>query len=74
MADPGTWTAVATVLGAGVGAAAALKKPKVPELEKPAPMADQDALDAARRRRAAEMQQRGGRASTILSQDDKLGG
>lgn len=69
-----TVAAVASILGGAAGVASALKKPKVPELEKPAPMADQDALDAARRRRAAEMQQRGGRASTILSQDDKLGG
>lgn len=74
MSDPMTWMAAASVLSAGTAAVAASKKPKTPDLEKPAPMADPEALDAARRRRAAEMQQRGGRASTILSQDDKLGG
>jgi hypothetical protein len=48
----------------------------VPEVKAPKimPMADDDAAMAARRRQIAEMQARSGRASTILSQDDKLGG
>lgn len=38
------------------------------------PTPDDDAIKAVRRRRAAEMQMRGGRASTILSGEVKLGG
>jgi hypothetical protein len=47
-----------------------------PQLKAPTvmPLADDQAAQAARRRQIAEMQARGGRASTILSGDDKLGG
>ncbi len=52
------------------------KKPQTPTFAPPAvmPMADDAAVQAARRRQAAALQQRSGRMSTILSTDDKLGG
>lgn len=43
----------------------------------PAPaiaMPDDEATKAAQRRKVASMAQRGGRASTVLSGDDRLGG
>jgi hypothetical protein len=47
-----------------------------PSIAKPAvmPTTDDEAVKAARRRQAAELASRSGRASTILSQDDKVGG
>jgi hypothetical protein len=50
-----------------------LLKPKTPDVPKPAPMPDDDQLDAARRRKIAAVQQRSGRISTILSDADTLG-
>lgn len=80
-------SAVTTFLGGGAGAAGAaaaagglaaskLLKPKTPTVQKPAvmPTADDEAVKAAKRRQIAEMQYRGGRASTVLSEGDKLGG
>lgn len=65
-------------LSAAVGllGAKAMKSPKAPTLAPPAvmPTPDDDSVRAAKRRRIAEMQARGGRASTILSADEKLGG
>lgn len=37
-------------------------------------MPDDEATKAARRRKVASMQARGGRASTVLAGDDRLGG
>jgi hypothetical protein len=55
-----------------------LKKPETPEIKPPTVMPDpegnDEAVKAARRRQIAEMQARSGRASTILSQSDQLGG
>lgn len=69
---------VGSVLGGLVGGAAAkaLSKPKTPDLPAPTvmPGADDEAVKAARRRQIAEIQARSGRASTILSQSDTLGG
>jgi len=50
--------------------------PKTPEITPPTvmPDTDEEAVKAARRRQIAEVQTRSGRASTILSQSDKLGG
>lgn len=50
------------------------KMPKMPEPPKPTPMADEDAVRTAQRRAAAQVRQRGGRQSTILSDGDRLGG
>lgn len=53
------------------------KKPDIPKPEPPARMPDEEdpAVIEARRKRAAEAQRRGGRASTILSDvGTKLGG
>ena len=49
---------------------------KMPEIKSPAamPTPDGDAVAAARRRKIAEMQNRSGRVSTILSSDERLGG
>ena len=49
--------------------------PSVPKMAKPKamPTADSEAVEAARRRSIAEMQTRGGRQSTILTNDDRLG-
>jgi hypothetical protein len=66
-----------TILGGlGVVSAAKALMPKAPAIQPPAvmPTADSEAVQAARRRQAAELQSRSGRASTILSTDDKLGG
>jgi hypothetical protein len=63
----------ATVLGAGAAVKAAITKPPKAPGAKPMPAQDDDAIMAARRRQIAEMQARGGRASTILSQDETLG-
>lgn len=53
-------------------------KPKVPKVEDPARMPDEEdpAVEEARRRRAEAARSRGGRASTILSDlpGTKLGG
>jgi hypothetical protein len=79
--------AALTALGsAGVAAASGLlgsatsalltKKPPALTPPKAMPTVDDEAAQAARRRQIAEMQARGGRASTILSDDSdaKLGG
>ncbi len=65
--------AAAGALGGLVGGKLMGKGPKMP---KPAvmPTADDAAVQAAKRRQIAEMQARGGRASTVLSDDNKLGG
>lgn len=65
--------------GAALGAAgakSAAKAPVTPEVKPPTIMPDSDdeAVKAARRRQIAEVQARSGRASTILSQSDTLGG
>jgi hypothetical protein len=56
--------------------AKALGKTETPTLESPTvmPTSDDEAVKAARRRQIAEVQARSGRASTILSQTDQLGG
>lgn len=67
----------AAALGAIGGAAGKkLLSGKAPAASAPKTMPTQDdaAMEAAKRRQIAEFQTRGGRASTILSQDDKLGG
>lgn len=51
--------------------------PKVPDPPPPPPvveMPDETALNRERKRKQAEMQQRSGRESTILTGGDKLGG
>jgi hypothetical protein len=50
--------------------------PSIPKPPPPVPMADEDAVARERRRAAAGLQKRGGRASTVLSEADKesLGG
>ena len=70
-----TGTAMATATAAAAGAKKLLT-PKAPGVAAPKtmPTADDAAVQAARRRQVAEMQARGGRASTILSDGDKLGG
>jgi len=52
------------------------RKTTTPTLESPTvmPTPDDEAVKAARRRQIAEVQARSGRASTILSQTDQLGG
>lgn len=68
-----------TILG-GLGSALVGKalspKQMAPQLPKPAvmPTPDDTTILAAKRRQAAEIQQRSGRQSTILSTDEKLGG
>lgn len=65
----------ATVLTAGAAVRAQTVGKKRPGVQAPAGMPDAEAQAAARRRQAAELAQRSGRASTILSDDDKkLGG
>ena len=49
-------------------------KPKVPKPPKPTPMADEEALERAKRRAAQGVRQRGGRESTLLSDNERLGG
>lgn len=77
---------VTSALGAGGLAAAAgatgglLSKLKKKSAAAPAapkavmPTADDDAVREAKRRQIAELQARGGRASTVLTDDNKLGG
>lgn len=65
--------------GAATGAAGAkaATKTTTPVIPSPATMPsgpDDEAVKAARRRQIAEIQARSGRASTILSQSDALGG
>lgn len=48
--------------------------PKPPPLPKVAPMADEKASEEARRRALLASKARGGRESTILSENDKFGG
>lgn len=51
--------------------------PKSPTVETPAPMPTEDAeqIEAAKKKKAAEIQSRSGRSSTILTRSsDKLGG
>jgi hypothetical protein len=52
--------------GAVGGAAAALRKPSMPEVKSPVPMPDQAAAEAAKRRRFAQERSTSGRAATIL--------
>lgn len=54
--------------GNGAGAVAAPAGPAV------MPDADSEAVAAARRRKMAAMRNRGGRASTVLGGEDRLGG
>lgn len=56
--------------------AAMFSKPKVakPVIPKPIPMVDEAAINAAKQKKTLMASQRGGRASTILSQGDTLGG
>lgn len=67
----GVFKSVGKVVGSLLGT-----KQEAPAVIAPAvmPTPDDDAVNQARRRKAAELQSRGGRASTILSQDEKLGG
>ncbi len=77
-AVPGWLATGATVLG-GLSAAKTLfggsKEPQT-KAATPMPMADDAAVEAAKRRKQIEIQSRSGRASTILSDTggDKLGG
>lgn len=48
--------------------------PKPPPPPKPTPMADEEAIAKAKQRARASLQQRSGRASTVLSDSEKLGG
>jgi hypothetical protein len=48
--------------------------PKMPKPPKPTPMADEEAIERAKRRAAQATRQRGGRESTLLSDTDRLGG
>lgn len=82
MADAAPFiSAGATLLSAGVGAASSLmSKPKAPKISMPtlsqpatAPVQDDAALTAARRRAVETRQHSSGRQSTILS-DQTLGG
>lgn len=67
--------ALAGAAAGGAGASKAMKT-ATPPIPEPAvmPDADEEAVRAARRRQIAEIQARSGRASTILTQTDKLGG
>lgn len=69
---------IPTLLGIGGAAASkALTKPaQAPAVQKPAvmPTTDDAAVQAAKRRQAAELQSRSGRQSTILGGDERLGG
>lgn len=52
-------------------------KVKIPDPPKPVPMADEDAINKAKRRAVARTRQSGGRESTILGEvggAEKLGG
>lgn len=71
---PETIMAVASVIGAGAAISAANKKP--PKIPEPTvmPTTDDPAALAARRKQAAAQMTQTGRASTILSQDERLGG
>lgn len=48
--------------------------PKMPKPPPPTPMADEEAIERAKRRAAQATRQRGGRESTLLSDTDRLGG
>lgn len=50
------------------------KAPPPPKIEPPAPMPDPEAGGEAKRRKIAALQSRSGRASTILTGDERLGG
>jgi len=65
------------ILGSLAGGAASSMKPKAPpEITPPATMPDMndEQVRQAKRRQIAEIQARSGRASTILTGGDKLGG
>jgi len=47
-------------------------RPQVPEIKPPAPIADEEKLKMARKKNLTKQRRRGGRASTILS-DEGLG-
>lgn len=75
MADPVSWlTGISSALAGGAAIKSAVAKPPSPQKPKTMPVADDEAVAAARRRAMAEAQATSGRASTILSQDDRLGG
>ena len=69
----GTAAAMGAV-GSAVGKKLFSSKAPTPSAPKAMPAQDDAAMEAAKRRQIAEFQTRGGRASTILSQDEKLGG
>lgn len=71
MADPIT---IASIVGAAASAKTLLSSNKPPAIKPPTPMPDTEALALAKRRKAAELSAKSGRASTILSEGDKLGG
>jgi hypothetical protein len=66
----------ATVLSGVSAVKTAFGGNKGPSVKKPAmmPAADDEAVRAADRRRRATMAAQSGRASTVLSQDESLGG
>lgn len=79
----GTWLAtnagaIATAAATGAATAAASRAlgPKAPKIPKPTtmPTPNDQAMQDARRRQIAAQQAASSRASTFLSQDDKLGG
>ncbi len=49
-------------------------KPKMPEIKAPTPVADEEMLAKKRKEKVATMKQRSGRKSTILSDNDTMGG
>lgn len=63
--------AIGGAVTAGVGAIGAkLLAPKTPGAQPKAPLPDEGAIEAARRRSLSLQRQRSGRASTILTQND----
>lgn len=71
----GIYAVAAVAALAGAAASGAFSDgPGSPPAPKPMPTTDDKAVQDARRRSLAEQLGRRGRQSTILSQDDKLGG
>jgi hypothetical protein len=58
---------------AAQGAVQAIDKPKAPGLPPAVPLPDEEDIKRSRRRSSAAQLQRSGRASTILSDSDRLG-
>lgn len=75
MADPFSLAGIISAVGAAKTVLGGKDKPQV-KAPTPMPMADDAAVEAAKRRKQAEIQARSGRASTILSDTggEKLGG